>query len=243
MQQAEMSMTEKLNTDLIQGTTGGAAGVEFQQDTADDGNYGLNPLGYFFPEENSTNAGTLSPGNINRNTYSWWRHNTASLGAGADGDTFNLEVSTYAGMKVGLRRMYNYCARGTGGAPNLVVADQLTYETYENALDTQVRYQNTQMADMGFDTVKLRGATCIWDESVPDIHAGSATLTNGTAFFLNTKFYKLVIDSQTDLVTTPFVSPENQTVRTAKILFMGQACVSNMRKHGVCFETLLSIVA
>lgn len=243
VQQAEMSMTEKLNTDLIQGSTGGAAGVEFQQDTADDGNYGLNPLGYFLPEENSTNAGTLSPGTINRATYSWWRHNTASLGAGADGDTFNLNVSTFAGMKVGLRRMYNYCSRGTGGSPNLVVADQLTYETYENALDTNMRYQNTQMADMGFDTIKLRGATCIWDESVPDIHAGSATLTNGTAFFINTKFYKLIIDSETDLTTTPFVTPENQTVRTAKLLFMGQACVSNMRKHGVCFETSLSIVA
>jgi hypothetical protein len=44
-----------------------------------------------------------------------------------------------------------------------------------------------------------------------------------------------VIDSETDIITTPFIEPENQTVKTAKILFMGNATVSNMRKHGVVY--------
>jgi hypothetical protein len=142
--------------------------------------------------------------------------------------------------------MYNHCSRGSGGSPNLVLMDQNTYETYENAIQAQVRYQNLKLAELGFDSVKLRGATCIWDELVPGIDtgdvAGAANFT-GTAFFLNTNFYKLIIDSQTDIVTTPFVEPENQTVKTAKILFMGNAAVSNLRKLGVLYAVSQSIVA
>jgi len=83
----------------------------------------------------------------------------------------------------------------------------------------------------------------IWDEVVPDIYTGTAAITLGTAFFINTNFYELFIDSQTDIVTTPFVEPENQTAKTAKILFMGNAGVSNMRKHGVCMDISQSITS
>ncbi len=121
--------------------------------------------------------------------------------------------------------------------------DQISFETYENALDEKVRYTNTKLADMGFDNIKLRGATAIWDEQVPDMGNGTVAVTTGTVFLLNTKFYKIIIDSETDIITTPFVEPENQTVRTAKILFMGNAAVSNLRKHAVGYDISLSIVS
>lgn len=243
IKQAEMTMREKLNDDLVLGTVSSST---FVQDTAEDGSYGLNPLGYFLRKEKATDPTTINVGNISGSTYSWWRHKVGVLGANSgsvSNEDFAINVSTYAGLKAALRRMYNYCSRGSGGAPDLVVADQVTFETYENALDTQVRYMNTRMADMGFDTLKLRGATCIWDESVPDVYTGTEAITLGTAFFVNTKFYNLIIDSETDIVTTPFVEPENQTAKTAKILFMGQAGVSNMRKLGVCIDISQSIVA
>jgi hypothetical protein len=199
--QAEMSMREELNTQLIQGTVSGATFIP--GNSAKD----LNPLGWFLRKANATNP--TAGGNVG----------------------------------IALRRMYNYCCRGSGGSPNLVLFDQVTYETYENALDDKVRYSNTTLADMGFDNIKLRGATCIWDEVVPDIDNGTTAITDGTAFFLNTNFYKLIIDSETDVVTTPFVEPENQTAKTAKILFMGNATCSNLRKQGVLYATSQSIVA
>jgi hypothetical protein len=52
-----------------------------------------------------------------------------------------------------------------------------------------------------------------------------------------------VIDSQTDFVTTPFVEPENQTAKTAKVLFMGNTTISNPRKIGVADRISLSIVS
>jgi hypothetical protein len=246
IKQCEMTLREKINGDLVGGTVSSAT---FVQDTAEDGSYGLNPLGYFFRKEKATDPTTNDVGNIAGDTYSWWRHRVGVLGSNAasvSNEDFSLNVSTWAGLKTGLRRMYNYCGRGSGGFPDLVVMDQVTFESYENALDSSVRYTNTAMADLGFDTIKLRGSTCIWDEVVPDVYTGTSAatgLTLGTAFFINTNFYKVVYDSQTNIVTTPFVTPENQTAKTAAVLFMGQATVSNMRKHGVCLDISQSLTS
>lgn len=238
--QAEMSMRELLNSQLLLGTVSSATFVP--------GNSGkdLNPLGYFLRKANATDpVSGGNVGNIAGASNAWWRHKTAVIDSGSTdtGNAFALAVTTYAGLKVALHRMYNHCSRGSGGSPNLVVSDQNTFESYNNALDTQVRYTNTKMADMGFETIKLRGATMVWDEVVPDIDNGTAAITAGTAFFINTNFYHLIIDSQTDIVTTPFVEPENQTAKTAKILFMGNAGVSNLRKHGVVYGISQSIVS
>ena len=245
LKQAEMSMREKLNGDLLGGTVNGAT---FVPEMSSGGNQGLYPLGYFLRKDNETDptvGGNV--GNIAGADESWWRHKTAVLDTGGKetGNSFALAVTTFQGMKIALHRMYNYCGRGGGGFPNLVVADQIAYETYNNALDTQVRYSDTAMADMGFQTIKLMGATMIWDEIVPDIELGVAadSLTKGSAFFLNTNFYNLFVDSETDIITTPFVEPENQTAKTAKILFMGNAAVSNMRKLGVCYAINQDIAA
>jgi len=239
--QAEMTMREKLNNDLVLGTVSSST---FVPDTAENGNYGLLPLGYFFRLLNRTDPTTGDVGDIPGDTYSWWRHQVGIMSGNTQtGQAFELTATTYAAYKVGMRRMYNYCSRGSGGSPDLCVADQISFETYENALDTQVRYMNTKMADMGFDTVKVRGATMIWDEVTPDIYTGTAAIAKGTVFFLNTKFYNLTIDSETDIITTPFIEPENQTAKTAKILFMGNASVNNMRKHGVLCDILTTIAS
>jgi len=240
VQQAEMSMRETLNQQLLQGTVSGATFVP--GNSAKD----LNPLGYFLRKLNATNPTTGgNVGNISSSAESWWRNNTAVADSGSTdtGNAFALNVSTYAGLKVAMRRMYNFCGRGSGGFPNLLVGDQVTYETYENALDVNVRFQNTRLGEMGFDSLKVRGAEFIWDEVVPDIDNGTVAITAGTVFFLNTNFYKLIIDSETDIITTPFIEPENQTAKTAKVLFMGNAAVTNLRKLGVLYATSQSIVA
>lgn len=201
-----MTMREELNTQLLQGTVSAATFVP--------GNSGkdLYPLGYFLRKLNATDPTTGgNVGNISGSSNSWWRHNTAVLDSASTdtGNAFALAVTTFAGMKVALRRMYNFCSRGSGGGPNLCVGDQISFETYENALDVNIRFQNTQMADLGFETIKLSGATFIWDEVVPDIDNGDvSTSDDGTVFFLNTNFYKVIIDTETNIVTTPFIEPE-----------------------------------
>jgi hypothetical protein len=229
--QAEMTLREEVNTQLVQGTVSGATFVP--GNSAKD----LYPLAYFMRKDNTADPTTGgNVGNIAASN-SWWRHNTAVADSGSSdtGNAFALNISTYAGLKVGLHRLYNYCSRGSGGSPDLALADQVTFETYENALDQQVRYTNQKMADMGFESIKLRGATMLWDELIPDVDNGTVALTAGTCFMMNSKFYKLIIDKETDFTSTPFVEPENQTAKTAKVLFMGNVAVSNLRKHGVMY--------
>jgi len=52
-----------------------------------------------------------------------------------------------------------------------------------------------------------------------------------------------MIDKQTDFITSPFVEPENQSAKTSKVMFMGQASVSNPRKLGMASRISQSIVA
>jgi len=249
IQQAEMTMREYMNDSLLHGDIYGTApAATFVPYQSRGGTDGLNPLGYFFRKLNQTDpARGGNVGNISGSSYSWWRHNTAVMDGSADtGNVFSATISTWAGTKYNFYKMYNWCSRGSGGKPDLVVTDQTTYEYYNMALDASVRYQNTRMADMGFDTIKLRGATVLWDEMVPDLDNGYAighASWDGTAFFINTRFYNLIIDSETDIITTPFVSPENQTAKTAKILFMGNAGVSNMRKHGVVYAIARNVTS
>lgn len=238
--QAEMGLREAANTQLVRGTVSGGTFVP--------GNNGkdMNPLGWFMRKLNATDPTSGgNVGNIAGATYDWWRHKTAVAdNASADtGNSFALNVTTYAGLKVALRRMQNFCGRGSGGSPNLILMDQVSYETYENALDVNIRFQNTAMADLGFDSIKMAGAEVIWDETTPDIDSGTAAITKGTAFFINTNFFKLYIDSETNFVTTPFVTPENQTAMTAKVLLMANTCCSNLRKMGVLYALSQTIVA
>jgi hypothetical protein len=247
--QAEMSIKGLVNRQLIAGTVSSSTFVP-GNDAKD-----LLPLAYFLPKANATDP--VSGGNvgdISRATHSWWRPRTAVLDSGTldTGNAFALAVTTYAGLIVALKRMYNYTSRGAdGSAANVVLTSQQVYETYESAVDQRSRLMDTKLSEIGFDTIKLKGATVIWDELVPNVDEGylatdsdyATNNTAGTAFFINTRFYKLLIDSQSDFVTTPFVEPENQTAKSAKVLFMGQASCSNMSKQGVCYAISHTIAA
>lgn len=240
--QAEMTIQEKLNSDLILGKVSGAT---FVPNTSSQDRNSVNPLGYFLRKLNATDPTAGGDvGNISNADNSWWRHKTSAFNGDNDtGNSFSINATTWKGMQVNLKRLHNFCGRGAGGSPDLCVFDQVSYETYENGLDDKVRYQNTRLADMGFETIRLKNADCVWDEVVPDVDSGTAAITTGTVFMLNTKFYKVIVDTETDFVTTPFVEPENQTAKVAKILWMGNATVDNLRKHGVGYGLSQSIVA
>lgn len=240
--QAEMSLKETVLTQLIQGTVDTTTFVPGPVSGTRD----VNPLGYFLPKTKSTDplyGGNV--GNISRSTYSWWRPRTASFGSDAltAGD-FQLAATTRAGLKACMYRLYNYCTRGADGSgPDIGLMDQVSFETYELSLDDSKRYYDVDMAGLGFDTIKCKNATLVWDELVPDLYSGTTALTYGTVFFLNSKFWKLFVDSATDFVVTPFQEAFGQTARTAKVLFMGNTGATNMRKLGMGCEISLSITS
>lgn len=165
-------------------------------------------------------------GNINENTYSWWQNQTKSGGSGA---------SNYAGFLTELANMFNNCAKGPGGVPDVHLTDQSTFEFYEGALRNQNRYMDYRKADIPFENLVFRGQPVTWDQFMPDFKGGSTTqsTTSGTWVMLNSQFWELKYHSDTNFTPTPFIKPENQDAKVSQILWLGALGVSNRRKHGV----------
>lgn len=225
----ERSFGESLNTQVLNPTS---------FSTANNGGKGLTPLTQLIPLAANTVGG------INGSTSTWWdvkRDKAGSSNNTAQAGTAFLQE---------LRSFYNTCGQNNDGFPNMILAGKELAETYEAVLDTRVRYTDTAMADLGFDNVKLKGATVLWDQITPGTSAnGAAYADYGSkveecAFFLNTDFLYLVVDEGTDMVMTPFVDhqPGGQYAKSASMLFMGELICTNRRAQGVYFGADISAI-
>jgi hypothetical protein len=241
--QAEVSLKELLNNSLLAGritTTAGSDVIRARIGQLDSGATGPLPLGALI---DITPSRSVSIGNINGGTYSFWRNQATDFG----------NTATFVALKNLMNRTYNACSKGTSGLPDYMTGDQVAWEEYWLTLANNERYlidsQKTIDILGGSDGLKFRNAVFVWDEVVPDPetpynpvdangtagiqHGGSATAS--TIYFVNSESVDWVTDSQTDFITTDFVRPENQDAKVAQILWMGQAGVNNRRKNGVLF--------
>jgi hypothetical protein len=243
-EQAEASLKELLNNCLVSGKISSGASSDLGQFVArtgrlDTGASGPLPLPALI---DASAARSVSIGNINGSTYSFWRNQVKDSAA-----------SSFAGFKQEMGNLYNLCGKGQGGFPDLILGDQVYWETYFNALQNQERYviDDKRVVDVlgGTDALKFRGAVVIWDEVVPDVKTnadvvdGVGTVGKSTGFFITSAAIDFVTDTETDFITTPFVRPENQDAKVAQILWMGQVGIKNRRKLGVHFDVAQNITS
>ena len=241
-EQAEASIRELLNNCIVAGRiTASAASGRFlaRIGRLDSGASGPLPLAALVDANASR---SVAIGNINGNTYSFWRNQADSSSA-----------TTFAGYKQELNNLYNDCSKGVGGPPDLLMGDQVAWEQYWNSLQNQERYVITDARVVnvlgGADAIKFRNAAFIWDEVVPDVETNAevvdaiGTVTASNVHMLNSETFEWVVDSETDFITTPFVRPQDQDARVAQILWMGALGVNNRRKSGVLYGISRSIVS
>ena len=152
--------------------------------------------------DSGTTVGGLAPG-----TYAWWasNENSTATSFAADG------LAT-------MRTSFNSVSYGND-KPDIVFTDQNNYERYEAALQPQERYQNTEAANSGFTALTFKGIPIMWDRDCP----------SNEMYFLNSNYLSFVVHDQADMTTGEFVTPNNQDLSTAQILFMGNTTVSNRR--------------
>ena len=240
--QAEVSLKELLNNCIVAGriTASAASGRFFARiGKLDSGASGPLPLAAIIDANSSRNAAL---GNINPNTYSFWRNQADSSVA-----------TTFAAMKQEMNNIYNDCSKGEGGPPDVLFGDQVAWEQYWNSLQNQERYivNEKRIIDVlgGADAIKFRGAIFIWDEVVPDVETNAevvdaiGTVSASNIFFANSKSLEFITDQDTDFITTPFVRPENQDAKVAQILWMGALGTNNRRKNGVLYGISRSITS
>lgn len=221
VRELELSMSETLSSQVLAAVPSG----DLETNTGNSGK-DLLPLSLLATDDG---AGTV--GGVVAGTETWWKNKFLDM----DGTSYDTTVE----QRQGFRKLYNDCSKGPGGGPDLALCDQSTFENYEAGLDEKTRFTDTTMANLGFDNIRLKGSMLFWDEVVPtgtDSGGAGSTTYDGTLYFLNSSFLELCVDVNTDLITSPFIRPENQDARTAQVLFMGELTTSNRRKQGVAFD-------
>lgn len=208
-----------------------AGQIETARVSPNNGSLFIDPLPLLVKKDPTTSTVV---GNINQSTSSWWRNQVQDIGG-----------TNFASQLRKLRKLNNNCSKGPGGMPNLHLVDQNVYEWYETALASQHRYVQFKRADIPFDNLDFRGHPVAWDEFVPNATDRVVALvdTKGSWYMVNTKFWKIKYDKQTNFMNTPFERPTNQDAKVSYIMWYGASCVSNRRKHGVGFNIDTTVAA
>lgn len=148
---------------------------------------------------------------IDRTVETWWRNQWISM----TGSSFNTNGLAQ------MRTMYNNCSKGNIH-PDLILTGQTVFEMYEKILAANERFIDTRTGDAGFQNLLFKASVIMYD----------TYCQTQTMFFLTSQYFDWIVDSETDLITTPFVRPGNQDAKVAQILLYGNIAMSNAARQG-----------
>ena len=104
------------------------------------------------------------------------------------------------------------------------------YAVYENGLQDNQRYADAKMASWGFETVKYKSASVIFDDN------DNFSTTAEKAYFLNTKYLYLIEHPEARWSQEEDKVPINQDAVVIPIYWMGQMCTSQRSLQGIMFD-------
>ncbi len=246
IKQAEMGLQEFFSQALMWGSANQAGGsLKTPYVSPINGSLAIEPIGKLIDFTPTTST---SIGNINQSTQSWWQNKTMTSAA-TTYDAFLLEID----------RIFNRCALGTGGKPKLVLLDETTYELFVHAVYQKYRYTTKVDEAYPFENVVYKGAHFCMDDKVPDVYNGivptltggagdPASLTNGSAYFINPAFFKMVYESESDFEMLKddsgktIFKPINGDSRLGHVAWMGNLTATNRRKNGILGKVARTLV-
>lgn len=161
---------------------------------------------------------SVSVGDINQSTYSWWRNKFKDMASSSFASNGAAEMRT----------ILNNVSNNLGmDKTDIIISGQTPYEWYEDAvLDNYYRTYDTKMADMGFENQKFKGIPWVW----------SPSCANTRMYFLNTNFITLRYDPAMNFDMTKWKDiPDQVNDRAAQIIFACSLTVSRRRCQGVIF--------
>jgi len=157
-----------------------------------------------------TLVGTGTLGSVPGATQTFWQSTVTASAAFATQGLSDLTTAYYAVS--GSQSMEN---------PTHFLTTKAIFQKYEQTRLPLERFQNTMTANAGFENLTFKGKPITYGNFI-----GS-----GLIFGLNMNYIELVVDTETDYITTPFVVPTNQTAKIAFILFRGNMITDNRRRH------------
>lgn len=161
-------------------------------------------------------------GGINRANWAFWRNQMfdATTDGGAAATTAN--IISY------MNRIWLNLVRGTD-KPDLIVADNIYYRLYMEALQPQQRFSNAELAQAGFENLKFQSADVVFDGGI-----GGACPANHM-YFLNTDYIYLRPHSKRQY--TALAPDRFSTNQDAMVKLIGWA--GNMTLSGAKFQGVL----
>ena len=154
------------------------------------------------------NTGVL--GTINGATNTFWQSTVTTSASFAAQGLSDMTTATYA-----------VSASSTMDNPTHYITNKTVFQKFEQTRLPLERIQNTLTANAGFTNLTFKGRPVLYGNYIDA----------GTLLGVNMNYIMLAVDSATDLVTTPFISPTNQTVKVAYILWRGNLTTNNRRRH------------
>ncbi len=153
-------------------------------------------------------AGTL--GSIAGGTYTFWQATVTTSGAFATQGLTDMTTAYYA-----------VSSDQNTDNPNTFITTKTIFQKYEQTRLPLERISNSLTANAGFTNLTFKGQPIIYGNYIQ----------TGLLFGLNTNYISLAVDSATDMITTPFITPSNQTVKVAYILWRGNLITNNRRRQ------------
>jgi hypothetical protein len=226
IKQCEMGLQEYFAVSLMHGALADGGSLTSPRTSAVNGSLSIDPI---FQHIAYDPTASLVIDNLNQATYSWWRNKTKTSAA-----------TTYDGFMFEFNHIFNSTALGTGGKPKIVLMDQTSYELLVQAYFQKYRLTMNTDPNYPFENVVFKGAHIVMDDKVPDVESATvAATTYGTALFINSDFFKLIYEAESDFVMLKddngktMFKPTNGDSRVGHVAWMGQTMSQNRRKQGV----------
>lgn len=158
-----------------------------------------------------TMVGTGTLGTIPGATQIFWQATVTASGSFAAQGLTDMTTATYL-----------VASSAVIDTPNIYISDKTNFQRFEQTRLPLERIQNSELtANAGYKNLTFKGVPLVYGNFIQ----------SGTLYGLNTNYIDLVVDTETDMVMSPFVMPVNQTVKVAFILWRGNLCTMNRRRN------------
>lgn len=169
-----------------------------------------------------TTDGTGTVGGINSATNTFWANQYQEI-AGTNAYTGTTEAPT--NIISAMNKLWYKQVRGTD-KPDLIVLTQDFYAGYESSLQQYQRFNDSDSAAAGFNSLKYKSADVIFDDNT------NFSTTGEIGYFLNTDFLFLVQHSAAQWTQDETKVPVNQDAEVRPLYWMGNLVCSNRYLQG-----------
>ncbi len=217
------NLQQNLSTDMYANGTG-------------NGGKDITGLGAIIPQDPTT--GTLYGFNRATAGNEFMRSQLVNQGSGGNGVEPYSGTPTVYTMIRGMARAWQLCGRLKIGDkahryPDLILCSEGYIRAYEDCLQPNQRFQNTQAADAGFSNLTYKKATMIDDQDCPidTINAAVSGRNPQTGLFVNSHFAQLAYSKKRNFKPTPLAKFPNQDVYYSHVFWAGEILFSILPKH------------